>query len=289
MKKITQYLIILTAGFYTGCNPSEKNNHGNIITVSILPQKYFTEKIAGSQYNINVMIPPGASPATYEPSPRQIRDLSNSDVYLRIGKIGFETAWIDKLEHNYPGIPFIDVSEGIDFITTMHVHDDHRHEGSDPHIWMSPKNTLKICNNIFRGLSGIFPHDSVLFRKNYKKLLLEINRVDSMFTSFSSGLEGKHFLIYHPALGYLARDYDMVQHVLELEGKEPPPSHIAEIIKEAELNNINYIFVQSQFSMDNAKSLAREINAEIIEINPLNEDWSAEMINILEYLTNQEL
>jgi zinc transport system substrate-binding protein len=158
------------------------------------------------------------------------------------------------------------------------------HVGEDPHIWMSPSNVLKMSEKIYLELKSNYAADSGLFRRNYVEFSREIEEIDDRYRQNINVLEGKNFLIYHPALGYLARDYGMVQHVLEFEGKEPPPSHIANIIKEANENNIQHIFIQSQFNMDNAKSLSKELGAEIIMIDPLNENWNAEMLSILEKL-----
>ncbi|MGC9344158.1 MAG: metal ABC transporter solute-binding protein, Zn/Mn family [Bacteroidales bacterium] len=284
MKNTRSILLIYISLLLSLCSSPETGNHEGTISVSILPQKYFVEKIAGSDYKINVMIPPGASPATYEPTPRQISELSGSDIYFRIGKIAFEKAWMKNLQKNNPDVKFVDLSEGIDYIITNEDHGDHKHVGEDPHIWMSPLNVLKMSEKIYIELKSNFPEDSSLFRKNYVEFSKEIKEIDELYRENITILEGKNFLIYHPALGYLARDYGMIQHVLEFEGKEPPPSHIANIIKEAKENDIQYIFIQSQFNMDNAKSLSKELGAEIIMIDPLNENWKVEMLSILEKL-----
>ncbi len=289
MKK--KYIPIFLILFFIGCKTNENRENDNIISVSILPQKYFTEQIAGVDYKINVLIPPGASPATYEPSPRQMQELSDSDLYLRIGEIAFEKVWIEKYQDQNPSLKTYDLSKGIDFIHSEeqenhhHNHDNHKHEGPDPHIWISPKNALVISENTFHAVSHIYPGDSLKFQQGLKTLRKRISEIDSLYESRSSQLEGKDFLIYHPALTYLAEDYGMNQHVLEFEGKEPPPSHIAKIIHTAREKNIDFIFVQKQFSLENAQSLAREIDAQVIPIDPLSEDWPGEMKNILNQLT----
>lgn len=284
--------IVLLIILFAGCKTVEEKNNVNIISVSILPQKYFTEQIAGQGYKINVLIPPGASPATYEPTPRQMQELTDSDVYLRIGEIAFERAWIERYQNQNPTLEVYDLSKGIDLIRSEEEHNhhdhhaDHRHVGPDPHIWLSPENALIISENIYHSLSNIYPSDSARFQEGLQKLKKIINEIDSLYKSRSSQLQAKEFLIYHPALTYLAEDYGMTQHVLEFEGKEPPPSHIAKIIRTAREQDIDFIFVQKQFSLDNAESLAREIDARVIPIDPLAEDWPGEMKKILNQLTN---
>lgn len=273
------------------CKPAE-NKNGNeaekTITVSILPQEYFVKKIAGENYQINVMVPPGASPATYDPTPRQMSRLAGSDIYLRIGEIAFEKAWLKSITSNYPELPVKDLSNGISFIRQAHHHHGKEEiikEGADPHIWVSTLNARIIARNTFVALKEIYPEDSVSFRNNYHLLLDTVNQVDSIYSAHSDELNNKHFLIYHPALGYLARDYNMHQIVLEFEGKEPPPAHIRDVIETAHKHNINTIFIQSQFSTENARSLAQETGADIVQIDPLSPQWKEMMLNILNVLT----
>ncbi len=115
MNKITLILIFvgLSLGFQS-CNSSKSKVDNKLISVSILPQKYFIERIAGDDFKVNVLIPPGASPASYEPTPKQMKDMSASSVYLRIGHIPFEKAWLNKLFEGNDHIKSLDMSEGIE-------------------------------------------------------------------------------------------------------------------------------------------------------------------------------
>lgn len=290
--KYISYLITILFILNTSCNSGEEKASPPVISVSILPQKYLVDKITSEKYKVNVLIPSGASPAIYEPSPFQINQLNNSSLYLRIGEIIFEKTWIKKISKQNPDLKIVNLSENIVFIEAQdHKHSDdevhhakshhkNNEHGKDPHIWMSPKNMKIISENILAGLTESFPSDSIMFAENYEILIDEINFIDSLFSSSREILSGLNFLIYHPALAYLARDYEMTQHVLEFEGKEPGPAHIASIIDMAQELNIGYIFVQRQFSIDNAKSLANEIDAEIIVIDPLGENWDEQLLNI---------
>jgi len=270
------------------CSRPAPDKGGNTITVSILPEKYFVEKIAGDLSEVNVMIPPGASPVTWEPSPAAMTRLGSSQMYFRIGKIVFEEVWMKKIAGLNPGLKIHDLSQGIAFMTDANGHDHGTgHYGNaDPHIWMSPSNVRIIAGNTFRLLSAGYPADTAVFRKNYLTFLSEISAIDSAYQSHASVLNGMSFLIYHPALTYLARDYGMNQVVIEYEGKEPPPAHIRDIINLAEKKHITKIFVQKQFNMDNAKSLASEINGKIIPFDPLAENWEMEMYHILNTIVN---
>ncbi len=238
------------------------------------------------------MIPPGASHSSYEPTARQMNSLLQSQAYLKIGHLDFESSWISRFKGANTDMEIFDLSEGINFIKGGHDHHaagtesdtSENDSGIDPHTWMSPKCVKIIAQNILSSLRSIYPSDSSVFISNYQSFLLQIEEIDSLYSSNAEKLNGRSFIIYHPALAYLARDYGMEQIVLEFDGKEPPPAHIKKIIDIAREKNIHSIFVQQQFSIDNSRSLAKEIDAEIIRIDPIAEDWKGQMIGILKYL-----
>ncbi len=288
------YFFILAVMFsMMSCSSDKKSVQKEIITVSILPQKYIIDKISLGELKVNVLIPPGASPASYEATPRQLAEFDHSLIYFRMGHIIFEKTWIKKIMERSPDLKVVDLSKDLHLIRNEEEHENdehgdhhgHDHGIYDPHIWMSPKNMIKISEKVYAELISLFPEKSDEFRNNYNLLKHEIMEIDSLFKMNQNKLEAIHFLIYHPALTYLALDYGMTQHVLEAEGKEPGPAHMMKLIKTARENNISYIFIQKQFSRDNAEALAKEINAEIIEIEPLSENWSLEMKKILDILT----
>jgi zinc transport system substrate-binding protein len=267
------------------------------ISVSILPQKYFIEAIAGKRFNVNVMIPPGASHSSYEPTARQMNLLVNSPAYFKIGHLDFELSWMDRFTGVNPNMKVYDMSEGIELIRGNHdhhqesgeIHTEDNEKGIDPHTWMSPGNVKIIARNILKSLIDLYPVDSAFFTSNYNSFRLEVDSIGNLYQENETKLKGRSFIIYHPALAYLARDYGMEQIVLEFDGKEPPPARIKSIIDLARQKNIRTIFVQKQFSIDNSRSLAKEINAQIIPIDPMDENWEGQMVKILELLlSNQE-
>ncbi len=279
----SRYFFLLIFLLLSSCSHPVEDRARPTVTVSIMPEKYFVKKIAGDLLEVNVMIPSGASPVTYDPSPMQMEDLEHSDLYLKIGRLAFENVWIPKFAMLNPGLKIYDLSKGVSLIKTDGQdtsRNDHRHD-TDPHIWMSPGNVRVIAGNIERILIRTYPGDSAVFRKNHRAFIREINRIDSMYRSHADQLHGKSFLIYHPALTYLAREYGMDQVVLEYEGKEPPPAHIRKVIDIARDRDIRDIFVQEQFNPDNARALASEIGGRIIVFDPLAEDWDFEMKFIL--------
>jgi len=287
MNKIAVLLLCLSISLgFQSCKSKQNKVDNKLISVSILPQKYFIERIAGDDFKVNVLIPPGASPASYEPTPKQMQDMSKSSLYLRIGHIPFEKAWLSKLFEGNSEIKSFDLSEGIELIRGPETrHGDHVHEGGiDPHIWSSPKTAMQLVANTFKVLVQLAPEKEQLYTANYLKLMSEINIMDKGSETIFSQMPSKAFMIYHPALSYIARDYGLTQISIEADGKAPSPAHMKNIIKLAKTNDIKVIFLQKQFNTENAKTIAKEINAELIQIDPLSEDWLTEMNRIMGYL-----
>ena len=291
MRKL--FLILGVFFLAISCQTGGETNGKPVVSVSIIPQQFFVEELAGDLVEVNVLIPPGASPATYEPTVAQLARLDRSDVYLRIGYIGFEQSWMEKLSSTNPLMKIVDLSEGVDLILepegmavdhSGHAHDDHAHHGTDPHIWMSAINANIIARNIHRELLLLFPGE-----KEYldARLMRFSSSLDSLHLEISrklDGLENRKFMIYHPALTYYARDYGLEQLPLEYEGKSPAPSHMREITDLAQENQINKILIQSQFDSDNAEILARETESSLIQFDPLDRYWRKQMSYIAEQL-----
>ena len=261
----------------TGCGKKkEQDQHKNLITVSILPQKYFVEQIAGDHFEVNVMIPPGANPVTYDPAPSQMQKVEQSSAYIRVGYLVFERAWMNNIRGINPEMEVFDQSEGVDLI--HNASGKHASEkGIDPHIWTSPRAVKKQVQNIGDFLIQLDPANQETYEENTRRFVARVDSLDRMISSRLKGMQGSSFLIFHPALSYFARDYGLNQISLEHEGKEPSPSRLKEIIERAEDSHIEAVFVQKQFSTDEAQTLARELNAEVIRIDPLAYDWLENM------------
>lgn len=277
--------IALIAIAMVSCHPEETSNNKPIVTVSILPQKYFIERLAGEYVEVNVLIPPGASPATYEPTLTQLTKLDQSNVYMRIGHIGFELSWMDRILSVNPDMKIVDLSSGI---TMIHEEDHHGHDhgGVDPHIWMSALNAKTIVDNIYQELILMLPDQKDSLKIRYLAMEQELDSLHLLLTYSLEKLKQKSFLIYHPALTYFARDYGLNQYPLEIEGKTPSPTHLKKIIDLGRKENINSIFIQSQFDQRNAEVLADEIDAKIIPFNPLDEQWDKQMLYIAKQFTS---
>ena len=262
------------------CNTAQKEPLKAVVAVSILPQKFLISSIADTLLDIVVMVPPGASPATWEATPAQMKSLSFAIAYFQIGHIGFEKAWMGRISELNDDMEVIDLSEGLELISIDYKHGDHSHRGTDPHTWMSPIRMEQMAKIVFIELIRLFPEHKDQFQLNYDNLIQEIRNVGIFANEHLAEFRGGDFLIFHPSLGYLAKDYGLNQHAIEFEGKEPSPAHMREIIDMAIKNEIKAIFVQAEFDKRNAMVIADEIGGIILDVNPLSEDWPAEMRTI---------
>jgi zinc transport system substrate-binding protein len=279
--KATILFLLLIA--ILGCHPSKHHSGKPLITVSILPQKYFVEKIAGDKYDVNVMVPPGASHENYDPTPKQIVGLSNAVVYFRVGNIDFEKTWIQKFSENYPDLKFVNLSKKLDLIESAD--DNHHHGQTEPHTWMSPRNVKSMAKIIYETLVEMDMKNESFYTLNYKLFIQELDSLNELVRTKFQHSKSNSFIIYHPALTYYARDFGLIQWVIELEGKSPSVQHIRDLIDIAKREKIKAVLVQKQFDVSKAETIANEIGGIVIEIDPLNENWSKEIVDITNKLS----
>ncbi|WP_372752733.1 metal ABC transporter solute-binding protein, Zn/Mn family [Labilibaculum sp.] len=285
MHIVNKFFLLLILGITMSCQIGKIEKESNLISVSILPEKYFVERIAGDDFKVNVLIPPGASPATYEPTPMQMRDVAKSTAYLKIGYIPFEKVWLNNLVEGAGDIKIFDLSEGIELIQGKEKHGDHFHEGGiDPHIWSSLKSAKILSANLLQALISMAPDKKNLYEKNYQKFMSEIDSLNQSAESAFFKKKGMSFMIFHPALSYFARDYGLRQITVELEGKDPSPTHMKNLVEEAKERGIRKVFVQKEFNVENARVIVAEIKGEVVSIDPLSENWLSEMKRIIDIL-----
>ena len=280
-------LVLLSFLLPAGCSPKKKTEkHKPVITVSILPQKYFLEQLSDTLFRINVMIPPGASPATYELTPGQMKSLTESNLYFKIGHIGFENAWMDRIALANHTMKIFDTSSGIELIDGKEeANGDHSHaHGVDPHVWMSPHSAKIIYRNMHRALIELFPGKRALFDSKLEQCEKEADQLYLKIEGILHAKQQRDFLIFHPALAYFARDFKLEQHALELEGKEPSPQHMAKIVQTAQTEGIRIVFIQKEFNREQAQTLAKELNGTVVQIDPLAYNWPEQLLDIAEKL-----
>ena len=285
----------------TGCSrtdePDTITGECNV-AVSILPQKYFVERIAAHQVNVIVIVPPGASPATYEPSPSDMRNISQADVWFTIG-VGFERAWIPRFAGSNPDMAIISTVRNIDRLpidrygipeetasSSAYGDNGHDHTGGreDPHVWLSPALVRKQAIVIAECLSDLDPEMEAHYRTNTENFILEIDSLQNSIHVMLDPMQGCCFMIFHPAWGYFADEFNLVQIPVEVSGNEPSPGEMSRLVDFAKDQNVQAIFVSPQFSPSSAEAIASEVNARIIYIDPLAEDWSSNLMHVAEEL-----
>lgn len=293
---------ILCIYFILGCglgfispSPAFSDTDPPTVFVSILPQKYFVQRIGGDSVIVEVMVLPGASPAIYEPKPSQMRKLASSAAYFAIG-VPFEAAWLERIAGVNAKMQIVRTDAGITKLAmTGHRHEEenhgqphddveHGHSGLDPHIWLSPPLVQQQAAAIRDALLKLLPLQADRIEKNYQSFMDEVDQLDRELRSTLQGKEGVQFMVFHPSWGYFAHEYGLEQVAIEVEGKTPKPSQLKELIEHAEEHAIHVVFAQPQFSLKSAETIARAIKGEVILIDPLAEDWLDNMRGVAEKL-----
>lgn len=283
------YPIVFVVVLFAACHGPSQIKKSNAINVSIEPQKYLIDKISGGKFAVNVIVNSGQNHETYEPTPQQMVQLEQSDLYLVVSQNGFDNQWAHNLKSRNQQMEIIDLSTGIEPLVGDHDcsgHNHDHHSSMDPHLWVSPSTMKVLAYNTYKVLRANFAADSSLLDRGYDLLSAEIDSVDNLYKTQLQPFAGKTFMVYHPVLGYVARDYGLMQLPIELEGKEPSVEDIKLLIERAREQKVNLIFVQKEFDTRNAALIAEETGASIETLNPLNYNWKEEALAILNNLTS---
>jgi len=287
MKKVIFPVLVLLF-FAAACNGPAVADSKRVVTVSIPPFRYFIEAIADSDFIVNVMLPPGADHHSWEPLPRQITALAGSEVFFIDGYLGFENAWLGRFKEVNPSMRISNLSDGISLIEPNidqkgigDEHDGHGHdEGVDPHYWLSPKEATVIAANVNNTLKALNPSQSKRYDLNCSSLLEKIAFVDTVVRRNIKEISSPAFMIFHPALTYLARDYGLEQISFEDEGKMPSPARMKELIDFTREKGMKIIFVQAEYDIKSAGVIAAETGTKLVVINPMNPEWDNCVIEI---------
>lgn len=259
------------------------------VFVSILPQKYFVEKIGGTLTAVSVMVEPGGNPHSYEPKPRQMAELSKAGIYFAAG-VQFEDVWLKRFAALNPDMLVIHTEEGIEKLPMRayshheDAHDkaeshetEHSHGTKDPHIWLSPPLVKIQAENILKGLVKADPNHQAEYDANYKAFIHEIDALDGDIRKIFAGKQGVQFMVFHPSWGYFAHAYGLEQVPVEIEGKSPKPAELGRLINHAKEHGIQVVFVQPQFSAASAEVIAEAIGGQVMMADPLAENWAVNL------------
>lgn len=285
------FFLIVAGALFSGCNGTAKKESDKItVAVSIEPQRYFVEQIAGDKVNVMTLVPNGARPETYDLTPSQLVDLSNCDAYFMVGTLEFERQWAETYVNDHPHTNIFAMSEGIKPIVSDHTHchesvETENHRFVEPHIWLSVNNALHMASNTLSGLLALDPENREYYQARYDSVSSELLSLNNKFDEYLERADTA-FMIYHPALSYFARDYGLIQISIESDGKEPSPGQLKAIINEANSVGVNVIFVQPEYDPRSAEVVAKETDTRLVSFNPLSYDWKKEMTDVVKALSN---
>jgi zinc transport system substrate-binding protein len=279
MKKPLIVLIgIAVASYFVSATAEEADKY--TVFTSILPQEYFVEQIGGGRVEVQALVTPGSSPATYEPTPRQMASLSEAKIFFRIG-VPFENAFVPKIEEATVGLRIVDTRVGIT-LREMKAHHHHKgdpektnhyEEGTDPHIWLSPRLVKIQARTITDALIEVDPTGQATYENNLAAFIQKLDVLDAHLIEALAPVKGKTLMVFHPAWGYFADAYGLEQEPIEVEGKEPSGQQLARMIELAKDEGVRIIFVQPQFSKRSAMRIAEAIGGAVVPINPLARDY----------------
>lgn len=277
-------VVALTISALSCANKVEESQRIGV-AVTILPQAEFVESVGGERVNVTVMVPPGADPHAYEPKPSQIAALANAKMYAKVGAgLQFELAWMEKLEAANKKMLIVDCSKSIQLIASAEGEQEERHGLMDPHIWLSPPDAKIMVNNICDGLVQIDPNNKAYYEQNRDAYLQKLTQLDRDIKDGLSRVPNRTFMIYHPTLGYFAKEYNLTMISAEKEGREPTAAGIARLLDQARAHNIKVIIVSPQRNPESARVIAREIGGRVVFVDDLAKDYITNLYRILNEL-----
>lgn len=253
------------------------------VVVTVGPQEEFVKRVGGDRVNVTVMVPPGSDPHTYEPLAEQMKQVQNAQIYFQVGSgVEFELTWLDKLRSMNQQMRVVNSSKGIQLIPNT----SESEEGSDPHVWVSPKNAKIMVENIYQALVETDPANRDYYTKNKDEYLSELEELDKNITKTMADKNSTTIMVYHPSWAYFCKDYNLHQLAIEKEGKEPTSQDIIQIVDTARKKGIKVIFTSPEFSAANAETIAREIGAQVVPADPLSPNYLENMRKVAEAFAN---
>lgn len=269
-------LLLLAIGLgMGGCRPAPAASDRPVLLVSIAPLQYLLDSLAGGRMEVQALVPRGASPETFEPSPAQVFLFGKAAGYAGIGLIGFERVWAGRIAREYPGLPFCNLSEGLPLVG-----DSLR---PDPHVWMSPRNMASMASRACRFLCGVDPEGAGFYRGRRDRLLRRLALLSDSVRSLLPA-QPVAFVSYHPTLTYFAREYGLTQIPIEADGKEPSARRLRELAATVRESRARVIFVQPEFGKRPAQNLSEATGLPIETVDPLSPDWERELLRLASLL-----
>ncbi len=299
----TLLFLLVSALSLLSCSRKGEPNE-RCLTVSNPAMAYFVSRLAPADVRVNVMIPQGADHDSYTPKPSQMAALANSMAYIAFGPLDFELTWKERMLSAAPNMTWCEMSQDIDLIASAHSHhhhsetsesevaeesEDHTHasESYDPHYWLSPRQAAILSRNVANTLKQLIPESASRIDSASASLFADISAADSALTQVAASHKGETFVIYHPALAYVARDYGFNQLCIGNDGVAPKPRRFAMLADSARRAGARIFFLQEGFAPDRVESSAEEMNTRIVRFQPESADWVQTMATITSALANE--
>lgn len=258
-----------------------------IILVSVPPYLYFVKKIAEDTVLAESLIPSGANPHLYEPTPKQVQLQKQAILWLKLGEKADQKAQRIFQEMTSPPL-ILDLTEDVVLLPYKDANDPCCSYSStkDLHIWLSPKIIQMQAKKITQILIQLFPIYTELYKSNLNKLLKELEQVDQELTTLIKNKQTKAILVSHPAFAYFCKDYNLEQISLEEEGKECLPQYIPELLHKIKTLGIDGIIIEPQHGSKAAKLVAQKLAIPIYLIDPYSEDYIENLKRLAEAVKN---
>jgi zinc transport system substrate-binding protein len=270
--------LVALVGFVTltACAPAGRPVRDNAlrVAVSIAPQAYFVHRIAGDSIAVEVLLPPGQSPHTYDISPQQMSRLADADILFMVG-MPFDQRIVSKFRDTFKNLRVVDTRVGVPMRSSSEHHhaDEEPGEVHDPHIWLNPECAKIQATTIADSLSRLDPSRADFYATNLRVFVHALDSVNTLIAEMLAPVRGKHMFVFHPAYGYFTDAYGLEQVSVEVDGKEPSVRQLAEMIESAREDTIRALFVQPQFPANAVQTIANRLGAKIIKLDPLAEDY----------------
>ncbi|MBD3332625.1 ABC transporter substrate-binding protein [candidate division GN15 bacterium] len=279
--RLAVLLVVLSTGLVVAPFVSAASNTELNIWVSIQPQQWFAEQLLAGRGAVHVLLEPGESPATYDPSPKRLALLSGADLFFSVG-VPFEQTLLSKLRDMHPELEIVDSRMGVSLRSMNdHGHDHgHTHGSVDPHFWLDPNAAAVMADNMAQALCHLDSTGCEGYRARLGQIKDSLATIDSTVQAMLSQFKGRRVYVYHAAFGYWCDAYGLEQVPIEVGGKQPGPRKVAELITSAREDGVRVIFVQPQFSMESAETIANELGGTVTAIDPLADDYPENLIRM---------
>lgn len=250
-----------------------------VVHVSILPQVDLAARIAGPRASVRTLVPVGQSPHSFELTPKQMSELAESRAFFGAG-LPFEKQVLERLIDMNPSLLVVDTSEGIarrpTDVAHAHREEERREDGQglpDPHVWLNPRFAAVMAERMREGFVAIDPDGARAYDANLALLLDDLRRLDESVALMLEPHAGRSFYVFHPAFGYFADRYGLIQVPMESGGKEPSIRELIAFMDSARADGATTVFAQLQFPVRATKAVAEEIGATVVPLDPLDPDY----------------